>query len=305
MKPTLTFSVKNIIQSIPHAQFMNDELAIIEMKHSLVYTPGIEEDTTIRVNAFCVVLIYQGTICINIDTVDYQVKANNLLAFLDLHLLKNLTLSEDLRADYIVVSKNFMGELLHERSSVAASLLVPYVQCIHFSPIQMVEEKDMQHLKGIVDRIKQNIERREHKWYRDIIINDVRSLFMEVTNEFEKKNEKPNKVIGYKEHILVAFIQLMNQHCRQEHEVQFYADKLCIAADYLSRILKNMSGKTVNTWIDNALMREAKICLHHQELSLKEISEMLNFSDQSAFGKFFKKHSGMSPLQYRANISKI
>lgn len=302
MKPTLTFCVKDFIRSGINTKYMNDELAVTEILHGQSCGLGIEKTDMVRVNAFCVILVYQGTMTINIDTIDYHLETNSLLSFLDLHILKKVTLSKDFIADHIAVSKNFMGELLYERSSVLSSLVVPYVQSIHFNPMYIAEEEDMQRLREIVNRIKLNIDRKEHKWYRDIIMNDVRSLFMEVTNEIEKKKEKRRKTTDYKEHILMEFIHLMNQHCRVEHEVKFYADKLCISADYLSRILKSVSGKTVNTWIDNALMREAKICLHNKNLNLKEISDILGFSDQSAFGKFFKKHSGMSPLQYRANI---
>lgn len=47
------------------------------------------------------------------------------------------------------------------------------------------------------------------------------------------------------------------------------------------------------------LVREAKICLRNPSLSVQQVAEMLGFSDQSAFGKFFKRECGMSPVQYK------
>jgi AraC-like DNA-binding protein len=46
-------------------------------------------------------------------------------------------------------------------------------------------------------------------------------------------------------------------------------------------------------------MTEAKILLRNPSLSIQQIADQLNFSDQSSFGKFFKKHHRMSPLEYR------
>lgn len=51
--------------------------------------------------------------------------------------------------------------------------------------------------------------------------------------------------------------------------------------------MKSFSGKTVNQWISEALMREAEISLRNPDLTIQQVADMLNFSDQSSFGKFF------------------
>ena len=63
--------------------------------------------------------------------------------------------------------------------------------------------------------------------------------------------------------------------------------------------MKSLSGKTATQWISDALIRESEILLRNPEFTIQQISDQLNFSDQSAFGKFFKKHKKMSPLSFR------
>jgi len=81
----------------------------------------------------------------------------------------------------------------------------------------------------------------------------------------------------------------------------YYADHLNVTRKYLSEVIKNNSGKTTREWIDNMVILEAKVLLHNKSLTINQISDTLNFSNQSVFGKFFKTQTGISPLEYRVN----
>ena len=90
-------------------------------------------------------------------------------------------------------------------------------------------------------------------------------------------------------------------YCKEQHVVSFYAEQLYITPQYLSLILKELTGRSANKWIDEALMQEAKILLKAPQATVQQVAVALHFSDQSTFGKFFKKHAGMSPMEYRKN----
>ena len=68
--------------------------------------------------------------------------------------------------------------------------------------------------------------------------------------------------------------------------------------------MKSFSGKTVNQWISEALIRESEILLRNPDLTIQQVADMLNFSDQSSFGKFFKKHRDISPLAFKRQFAK-
>ena len=88
-------------------------------------------------------------------------------------------------------------------------------------------------------------------------------------------------------------------HCREQHEVGWYARQVGLSPDALSAALKRFRGKTAGAILTELLTEEAKVCLRNPSLSVQEVAEMLHFADQSAFGKFFKRQCGVSPMQYK------
>lgn len=86
---------------------------------------------------------------------------------------------------------------------------------------------------------------------------------------------------------------------RKERQIRFYADKLNVSTAYLSRLVKEISGSTVNDHVSSLLYKEICNLLKQSDMTMGEIADSLHFSDQSALSNFFKLRSGMSPLAYR------
>ena len=95
------------------------------------------------------------------------------------------------------------------------------------------------------------------------------------------------------------FIRLVSEHYTKHRNVGFYADHLCLTPKYLSKVVKNFSGKSAPDWIDAYVILEAKNLLRYSDLAIKEIVYRLNFPNQSVFYKFFKTRTGITPSQYR------
>lgn len=85
----------------------------------------------------------------------------------------------------------------------------------------------------------------------------------------------------------------------EQRAVGYYANRLHVTRKYLSEVVKKNSGKTAKDWIDDLIILEAKVLLQNKSLTINQVSDVLNFSNQSVFGKFFKKHTSLSPLAYR------
>ena len=99
--------------------------------------------------------------------------------------------------------------------------------------------------------------------------------------------------------IFDEFSFLVHEHHLSERSLSFYADKMHITPKYLSRVVKQVSGRTAPEWIDSFVMLEAKNLLRHSDLSIKEIMAQLHFSSHAVFHTFFKNHTGMTPTRYR------
>ena len=94
------------------------------------------------------------------------------------------------------------------------------------------------------------------------------------------------------------FISLYH-HCAKERSVLYYANEQHLSPNYFSSIVKSISGHTAIQWIETFTMILAQHYLGSTKLSIKEIANRLHFPDQSIFGRYFKKHYGISPTEYR------
>ena len=102
-----------------------------------------------------------------------------------------------------------------------------------------------------------------------------------------------------KQTIFDRFISLVNQHATREHQIRYYADKMCLTERYLSTIIRQMSGTTAKEWIDRAIIARIKVELKHSNKSVAQISDETYFPNPSFFSKYFKRLTGLTPLEYR------
>lgn len=126
-------------------------------------------------------------------------------------------------------------------------------------------------------------------------------LFCEIARLGSQNLRNTPAIPSRKREILANFHLLLKKSFHKEHMVQFYAMELGITAKHLSVITKELTGKSAIELIQNVLVEEAKSLLC-QGLSMREIAMKLHFSDQSFFGKFFKRNVGISPKEFRQNL---
>lgn len=105
--------------------------------------------------------------------------------------------------------------------------------------------------------------------------------------------------VRHRHEIYRNFKRLLLEYYRTEHRIGFYAERLNISPTYLSRIVRQVTGRTVHAHVAELLCTEARKWLEGSDRDVKEIAAWLGFSDQSAFGKFYQKHTGWSPVRFR------
>lgn len=100
------------------------------------------------------------------------------------------------------------------------------------------------------------------------------------------------------------FSTLLVESYPKPREVQWYADALSVSPKYLARVVKQISGKHATDWINEAMMADVRTALIHTDESVKEISARMGFNNSAFFGKYVKKHSGLTPKQLRAYLKR-
>lgn len=110
-----------------------------------------------------------------------------------------------------------------------------------------------------------------------------------------KENLQKNRVNA----ITDSFFNLLHEYGSLERQVSFYADRLYLTPQHLSSLIKKRTGKSVKSWIGFAVINKAKEYLNNTPLSIKEISDLLEFADASLFCRYFKRSIGQTPNEYR------
>lgn len=153
----------------------------------------------------------------------------------------------------------------------------------------------------IYDLIKETLQ--ENNFHeQEIIRSYILVLIHELNSFLQTTKTAENHHLEKLPAILVNFKNILKKEYQNQHTVNFYADKLNITPKHLSEILKKQTGKTAGDWINESVILEAKVLLQNHTYSVAQISEFLNFSDQSVFGKFFKSNTGFTPLEYKKSI---
>ncbi len=135
---------------------------------------------------------------------------------------------------------------------------------------------------------------------RFTIISMMEDLLASVTLPGTEIGKHPARQSA--ERLYQRFSTLLIESYPKPRDVQWYADALAVSPNYLARAVKQISGKNTMGWINEAIMTDVRTALIHTDESIKEIASRLGFSNPAFFGKYVKKHSGLTPKQLRKQL---
>ncbi len=173
---------------------------------------------------------------------------------------------------------------------------------------EIMDPADVATLRKDVSNLIDSLSNRRHLFAEEVNYAYFYILLTDMADMMWRRfgTEKPSHKTDMKRSdiIMKEFTDLLIAHIKKETSVDFYAEKLCISKQYLSLIVKEKTRVTVGTIIAAMRTESAARLLRNPDMTIQQIAEEMSFSDQSSFGKFFKKHTGMSPLKYRQNLRK-
>lgn len=131
-----------------------------------------------------------------------------------------------------------------------------------------------------------------------ILLHYVALLLLHFNNEHSVQHPLPPSTLAHRT-LFHQLKQLIERHFRQEHLAAFYADTLRTDIKKLNSICRSSTRFTVFELLQERLITESKILLQTSVKSVKEISYELGFNDPAFFGRFFKRHTGLTPATFR------
>lgn len=254
-----------------------------------------------NVLVFCV----KGSVHMSVNLNEYDVKEGSLMILTDQDIVKvEKGLDDEIKNLHwvmIAMSQNFLSDLRVDfKKILSEGVTLLETPVIHLNQEICGYFEDYLKLIG-------KVADSQLPMYRDAVRSLISSMVSIAAGQWiadvnRLRDRKVIMVDSRSEHKVLVFrqfIKLVSENYTRQRQVLFYADQLCMSPKYLSKLVKEVSGKSAPEWIDAYVMLEAKHLLKYSDMPVKEIVFRLNFSNQTVFYKYFKAHSGMTPTEYR------
>lgn len=298
MSQKFAHAVKTMEEAVASYDNYQDDVLILEFDHtSIDDLKSFAPMNPSRFDSIIFIGITEGEMDIQIDYVSYTATKHSIVLIMPTHITHFIVSRNNLKGWVLVISKAYAENSAHRNQQPSA--ILSYMQ-FKKNPLTLFEPNEYKMLYNSLDFVRSKMRQQAHLFYKEMLNLSLKMFLLDLGNIYMGKREHfTTPMLSRKEELFVDFQTLLREYCKKQHDVKFYASKLCITTQYLSSILKEQSGKSASQWIQEALMVEAKSMLKSPRINVQRVSDELNFPDQSTFGKFFKKHAGISPMAFR------
>lgn len=220
----------------------------------------------------------QADICLNLQ--DYHLEKGCLLLLPSDTILEIKNVSDDARVVALVFREgiNLTDEAVLNASPAEFSRILRMIYLTW----------DILQLKPYPRKTIQNL--------LQSIISDIQYI-KDIADESEKHDQGTRT-----QDVFMQFKRLVHKYCFSERSIPFYASQLHVTPHHLSAIIRKASGQSVMYWVNRATIQEAKLLLKTNDAMGYEIADQLHFPSASAFSKFFKRETGMTPKMYQEDM---
>ena len=251
-----------------------------------------------RIDAFIIGVGTEWETSVSFNLHEFRLKKDSMFIFTPKNILQ-VNSQQYFKADVIAISPDFM-----RRINIDIKNMMPLFLKFVENPTLALTPEESRSMRGMIAQIERETRGPETHFSFDIVSGLIAATIYKVGDIMyhylaehpEEQNNSHNRAEEY----FKQFTHLLGEHFREERSVGFYARQLCITPKYLTTLIKRISGQSVSEWIDNYVILEAKTLLKYSTMSIQEIAYYLNFPNQSFFGSYFKRNTGMSPSQYKA-----
>ena len=252
------------------------------------------EEHSCRTEGGAILFCRRGSATVTVDQLRDRITRDTLLLLLPGSILHLNERTDDFRVRFCAFSLELFSE--------AAYRLDPsFFHILHEHAIIRLPDRIIEEVRNWFQMASYTYRDRGNIFRNTIIRNRLQNVLLEAFDKTQRFAPDVHSQTGTTRQadLFQRFVALVHEHCTEQREVAFYADRLCISTRYLSTIIRSVAHSTAKEFIDRSVVLEIKMLLGSTELSVQEIAYRLHFPDQSYLGRFFKKHTGVSPTEFR------
>lgn len=285
MKNIVTLHLYELLRSRDDVDMIENQIYI--HRSNTVNNEGFVYPMKTDCTICCICL--KGELKGRIDLKDYEVKAPALAISLPGQILEHGSYSADFDGFFIYMTKSFT-----ESFNLLLGHAVPIT--IKNNPYIKVAEAELESIVNYCKMVQKILRASDNPYRLQIVTHLTIAYFYGIGHFLHKPSTDTDK--SGDETIAEKFLQEVRTDFKKERSVEYYANKMQLSANYLSHVVKKVTGKTAGIWIDEYVALEAKALLKSTNMTVQQIADELNFPTQSFFGKFFKRMVGLAPKYY-------
>ncbi len=257
-------------------------------------------NTEVRLDAFAVALCLGGKGSLYVNGTRQEIEANDLIIFRPNFVIENGQCSDDFDYRCIVLSKEYLRQIMFVNESSTWNLML----YLEESPVLRLTEEESKVFCQYYDLIHSKLTGTPRRHQRELVEALLQAFLYEFHDMLARFDKPRQRDYSANERTFGRFIDLLSESFPKPRDLSFYADKLCITSKYLSTVCKKACGHTASELINRYVLRDIVYMLKRPDKSIKEICNELEFPNLSFFGRYVKKHLGMSPKQWRSQHHK-
>lgn len=299
---------KDIKQRIEEGEFARSaEISTSYLDNDMLIIDNIKvlaNPDPVRLQMNMIASCTQGNLTASINGREVEVCKNDIFVCPPNTTLDVLEVSSDFACTAMCVTNHGIQNIL--RSHVSVWNKAMYVNKVS---IVKMTESDMKFYTKFTEliRICLDMPHTEHPtawnpYQREIVETLLKSALLAICNSLREEMataEGEQQAATTTALLFDKFLDMLQQSTKKHLPVEYFAQQLCITPKYLSIVCKRHSSKTAIEWITEYTLSDITYYLRSTNKSIKEISNLLGFSNTSFFGKYVREHLNMSPLKYR------
>lgn len=273
---------------------LDDSAPIRDLNNDPTMRPFLTSPYPFKIQFAMMHLCLSGRMRIRSNLNEYELHRNSLMIITPGTIGQCLEISADCRIALIALSNDYV---IPEDNAEGALIVRKFLA--KQTPLELTDAQTSEIL-AIYRAIRDKLRRPDFRFKHDILKGYLQVLYGEICQLMaplvEAQDVRQN---SRKKLIFDRFLDELRQHYASQRSVQFYADRLCLTPKYLSQVVHAVSGRHAGEWIRDYVILEAKALLKSGQYTVQQVSDMLNFANQSFFGVYFKKAVGCSPTAYK------
>ena len=251
------------------------------------------KEKRLQTNYYIDVFINKGNIVIEIDMKEYLLDSPSSILMQPGNSFQIISFSSDLSINIFVASQHIRNHFL-DNFGTSVSLH----NSIRLKCYSIFDKKDADVMMHFVNELNEVIAETDNPFRLNVVQHlNTAYYYRYFYSLFSNLKTNSNNISD-------RFFQLLEENFINKQDVEFYADCFSLSKGYFETTIKNATGRSFKSWLDEKLISEAKRLLTESENSIDYVAEFLGFNSQSNFSRFFKRMTNLSPIEFRKGKNK-